>query len=77
MKKSILKIGKALTKAEQKQVFGGEQRRHDDECNVNETTFPPPGCPCWIDTQCINMVVNTIYGPTLASGTCNNGVCEV
>ncbi len=38
MKKQILKIGKALTRAEQKEVFGGNQIIHEDQggscCNT-------------------------------------------
>ena len=68
MKKSILKIGKALTKVEQKEVFGGtsiylEHYRPWEECD---------------ETMCLNMP-NPNYSPgvtpALIPGVCRDGQC--
>ena len=45
MKKSILNLGKALNKAEQKQINGG---RRIVECNSDFGGCP---CNCWIDNR--------------------------
>jgi hypothetical protein len=44
MKKSILNLGKALSKAEQKEVFGGfDDTPLRKECDPNRN----PGCNCY------------------------------
>jgi hypothetical protein len=45
MKKSILSIGKALNKVEQKQVSGGNLTRPGGQCDAIEG-YVPVGCPC-------------------------------
>ena len=79
MKKTILKLGKVLKKAEQTQIQGGSQRRHYDPiCDGLNETQHLPGCPCWIDTNCSNMPYVLGDGTTvLRSGTCQSGTCVV
>ncbi|MCF2876336.1 MULTISPECIES: hypothetical protein [unclassified Tenacibaculum] len=83
MKKTILKLGKVLKKAEQTQIQGGSQRRHYDPiCDGLNETQHMPGCPCWTDTNCSNMPTFYIdeFGiktHVLRSGTCQSGTCVV
>ncbi len=81
MKKQILKLGKALNKAEQRLVKGGSifPIDGDDICEQLTENDYNPDCPCWIDSQCINMAVPASdgIGYTIRSGTCIAGVCVV
>ncbi|WP_408028101.1 hypothetical protein [Tenacibaculum litoreum] len=45
MKKSILNLGKALNKSDQKQVKGGTKLTTPGECDAIEGNIPY-GCPC-------------------------------
>tara|TARA_R110002051_G_scaffold325669_1_gene430016 strand:- start:176 stop:412 length:237 start_codon:yes stop_codon:yes gene_type:complete len=75
MKKSILNLGKALSKAEQKSVFGGDKL----------TRIPEQICD---ETMCLNMPnPNYNFGPVdpmggpdqngtvFVTGVCRNGRC--
>ncbi|CAM1370986.1 hypothetical protein TOREUM_40369 [Tenacibaculum litoreum] len=72
MKKSILNLGKALSKAQQKKVRGGE--------GTVITEAPLPGDEC-IEGMCSNMV-NPDHdwrfggsGTTFVEGVCRDGRC--
>jgi hypothetical protein len=47
MKKQILNIGKALSRAEQKEVFGGNLTYEGDECKDECTTDADCTDPSW------------------------------
>jgi len=61
MKKQILKIGKVLTKAEQKKVFGGNVNPEDDQevnyncyvtCKGSGSTWNVKNCETDADNHC-------------------------
>jgi hypothetical protein len=69
--KNLLNLGKALNKAEQKQIFGG-----DTSARIKQ--FPGEGNEC-IDGSCANMPnPNHPYGsgPAFIQGICNDGGCS-
>jgi len=65
MKKQFLNLGKALNKAEQKEIFGGVHpiNHEGDPCQAStEPGHKPGGCICINDFDC-------------ASSTCLDGKC--
>ena len=80
MKKSILNLGKALNKIEQKSINGGDgilPTTGDPRCeNVTETQYIEH-CGCYTSTQCGNMTVPASDGNgyVLRSGQCINNRC--
>lgn len=61
MKKSILELGKALNKANQKQINGGTPLTHEgDPCIVIEGQKAPGGCPCSSGHECAS---GSCYSP--------------
>ncbi len=60
MKKSILNLGKALNKAEQKNVSGGFNLTSHDSCSGPNIGFPgkkcPPGAIC-VGGKCRHVVL--------------------
>ena len=71
MKKSILNLGKALNKAEQKNVFGGNVITHyNPDCDGAHDGNYIAGCPCVPGTR-LNTRVWTGSGWTLKPYTCS------
>ncbi len=82
MKKQILNLGKALSKAEQKMIGGGSffPEYMDDYCEQQGETGNIEGCPCTSDSNCINMAIPSPSGGyTMGSGVCHSasGICVV
>jgi len=79
MKKQILNLGKALSKAEQKNISGGDPIvpiYWDEHCAQQGETGSMAECPCTSDSNCINMSVSDGNGgATMRSGTCVSGTC--
>ena len=86
MKKSILNIGKALNKAEQKEIFGGntelggmlifhpENPKPTDNCGTNG---PGNGPECCSDSDCCHYQHNSSYGYVCTvGGICAPGIFE-
>ncbi|MFD2563750.1 hypothetical protein [Aquimarina rubra] len=72
MKKSLLSLGKLLSKSEQKHVVGGIAITHyDPNCDLYEGQIRP-GCPCVQGSAC--MTVNYERGVPV-SGICQGEVC--
>ena len=64
MKNQFLNLGKALSRAEHKEVLGGCPciKKEGDKCDVDPDTKKPGGCYCTHDTDC-------------RSNTCTSGRC--
>jgi hypothetical protein len=81
MKKQILNFGKALSKAEQKMISGGDPIvpiYWDDFCAQQGEVGNIEGCPCTSDSNCINMArPSESGGYTIGPGTCVNGGCTI
>lgn len=74
MKKQILNIGKALSRADQKLVFGGNLQ-YEDEGGPCRDAYPaqPAGCKCSNSNQC---AAGLVCGPN--SGSSNWwGECKI
>ena len=85
MKKQILNIGKALSKAEQKLINGGVSifpTYWDDMCDHQGESGSNGDCSCSTDSNCLNMAYWTVHydafgdpigGWVMRSGTCDSG----
>ena len=74
MKKSLMNLGKVLSKAEQKNVMGGAKLTHyDPNCDLYEGQIRP-GCPCVQGSACMTNIWDG-SGWIPHSGTCQGDVC--
>ncbi|MBW1298440.1 hypothetical protein [Aquimarina litoralis] len=72
MKKSLLSLGKVLTKSEQKNVVGGATITHyDPYCDLYEGQIRP-GCPCVQGSACMTVDYERMVP---VPGTCQGSVC--
>lgn len=79
--KKLMHLGKSLSKAEQKQIFGGDGHkftRNDDTGGGNGGgSSTPPAGDCETNLDCLNMpywVADDSY-PTGGYSTLRDGVC--
>ena len=71
MKKQFLSLGKALNKAEQKQIIAGfKLTQADGPCSGIEGTLPA-GCPCNHNYDCSGLCDKEVSYTEGYSGTCS------
>jgi hypothetical protein len=69
MKKQILKLGNALSRKEQREVFGG-----NEPGGPRKVIGGPTGPECSTDSDCCHYPHNSSYGYLCYSGICAPGI---